>query len=79
MEAQIGAKMASAMTAEQWAKVKEVVAAALDLPEAERHSFVEKACGKDPVAVSEALSLLKVEITDPARLDALPTAGAPTT
>jgi serine/threonine protein kinase/Tol biopolymer transport system component len=64
------------MTAEQWAKVKEIVAAALDLPDAERRSFVERACGKDPVAVSEALSLLNVGNVDSEQFDGLPTAGA---
>src|SRR5262245_15398887 len=50
------------MTPEQWAKVKEVVADALRLPEPERRGFVEKACGKDPVAVAETLSILDQQI-----------------
>jgi serine/threonine-protein kinase len=59
------------MTSEQWAKVKEVVAAALDLPAAERPSFIERACGKDRIALGEALSLLKMDGSD------VRTAGAP--
>jgi len=32
------------MTSEDWQKVKEIFNAALDLPPAERHSFIEKSC-----------------------------------
>jgi serine/threonine protein kinase/tetratricopeptide (TPR) repeat protein len=65
------------MTPQQWAKVKEIVAAALDIPRAERRMFVERACGQDTVVFNEAMSLLNVEVTDADQLDALPTAGTP--
>jgi serine/threonine protein kinase len=65
------------MTPQQWAKVKEIVAAALDIPKAERRVFVERACGQDRVLFNEAFSLLNVGVTDADQLDALPTAGTP--
>src|SRR5437868_2356739 len=69
--------MAPAMTPEEWAKVKKVVAAALDVPAAERRSFVEKVCAQDRVAFQEVLSLLNFEVDVSTQSDSRPTAGAP--
>jgi hypothetical protein len=49
------------MTADQWARVKAVVGAALELPTCERQEFVER---DNRVALGEALSLLKVETSE---------------
>jgi non-specific serine/threonine protein kinase/serine/threonine-protein kinase len=46
------------MTPERWAQVKQVMQAALDLPEADRRAYLESACGADEELRAEVESLL---------------------
>ena len=46
------------MSTRDWARVKSVVAQALDLPAQERESFVQRACGADAPLLDEVRSLL---------------------
>ncbi len=52
------------MTDERFARLKEILAGALALPEAERRSFVEAACGGDPALKEEIERILE---RDPGR------------
>ena len=45
------------MNVEQWAKVKEIFHAALELPQSERQQFVELKCTDDATILSEVMSL----------------------
>ena len=45
------------MNAEQWAKVKEMFYAALELPESEREKFIENSCGGDEDLLAEVKTL----------------------
>ncbi|HET8834748.1 MAG TPA: protein kinase, partial [Gemmatimonadales bacterium] len=55
------------MNPEQWARIEEVIDAALDLPTAERRRFVEQAC-PDPALRAEVLEILAAG-QEPAMLD----------
>src|SRR5262245_21342599 len=46
------------MKAERYAKVEELFDAALDVPPDERASFLDRACGSDPLLRAEVESLL---------------------
>lgn len=47
------------MTSENWAKVKEIFHAALELPKNEREEFIESACGTDKNLLTEVNSLFE--------------------
>ncbi len=49
------------MTAERWARIKEVFGAALELPENERQAFLEQACAADSSVRREVERLLEAE------------------
>ena len=46
------------LTSEQWDRVKDIVFDALQLPSAERRSFVQARCANDPALLAESLSLI---------------------
>lgn len=46
------------MTADRWTVIKELLARALELPEAARSSFVDEVAGRDPEAAAELRALL---------------------
>lgn len=46
------------MTPEQWEKVEDVLFQALQLPEAQWHAFVDRACSGEVAVKMEVLSLL---------------------
>jgi len=56
---------------ERWVKVQELFAGALDVPEADRRSFVATRCGGDAELALEVLSLLAADADDPAYLDGM--------
>lgn len=49
------------MTAERWARMKEIFGEALDLPEQERPAFLDQHCGSDSVLRREIEKLLEAE------------------
>jgi hypothetical protein len=46
------------MNSERWERVQEVIEGALDLPDAERDAFVQRACARDSELLEEVRSLL---------------------
>ena len=56
---------------ERWIKVQELFAAALDVPEQDRRSFVATRCGGDADLALEVLSLLAADADDPSYLDGM--------
>ena len=58
---------------ERWSRLKELFAAALDLPRAERDAFVLEACGTDAELRAELAELLRAaEVQDGFLLGGLP-------
>ncbi|MGL6222628.1 MAG: hypothetical protein ACRC6L_03495 [Steroidobacteraceae bacterium] len=61
------------MRVERWSRLKELFAAALELPRAERDAFVMEACGADAELRTElAELLLAAEVQDGFLLGGLP-------
>jgi len=59
--------------AERWSRLKELFAAALDLPRAERDAFLLEACGPDAELRAELAELLRAaEVQDGFLLRCLP-------
>ena len=52
------------MDSQQWNRIKEIVAEALDLAPAERPAFVKKACGADTVLLKDVNGLLAFDTAD---------------
>jgi tetratricopeptide (TPR) repeat protein len=65
------------MTQQHWQRVEELFHAALELPQAERRSFLDNACGGDSELLAEVESLLGSDPRrDPATLESSPIAQA---
>jgi serine/threonine-protein kinase len=58
------------MEPDRWARVQEIFAAAVDLPEAERDAFVARECGEDAALRDEVRSLLDADTDEHSLLDA---------
>lgn len=60
----------------RWRQIREVLGEALDLPPAERHTFLEKSCEGDPSLLQEVLALLTAAEDESNPLDQPPDLSA---